>query len=62
MTRNLYFSPIAENGAGDYLCIDTDPSEKGKMGQILYYYYYWGNRSIEANNLIDFIEICLNEE
>lgn len=54
--------PIAENGAGDYLCIDTDPSEKGKIGQILYYYHDWGNRSIEANNLFDFIEICLNEE
>lgn len=35
---------IAENGGGDYLCIDTDPSEVGLTGQVLYYYHDWGKR------------------
>ncbi|WP_127529459.1 SMI1/KNR4 family protein [Paenibacillus kobensis] len=54
--------PIAENGGGDYLCIDTDPSESGTVGQMLYCWHDWGNRSVEANSLFEFIEICLNEE
>lgn len=59
---NSKWIPIAENGGGDYLCIDTDPSEKGIVGQVLYYWHDWGNRSIEARNLFDFIEICLKED
>lgn len=59
---NSKWIPIAENGGGDYLCIDTDPSESGVVGQVLYYWHDWGNRSVEANSLIEFIEICLNEE
>lgn len=43
---NSKWIPIAENGGGDYLCIDTDPSEKGIVGQVLYYWHDWGNRSI----------------
>ena len=54
--------PIAENGGGDYFCIDTDPSESGVVGQVIYYWHDWGNRSVEAKNLFEFIEICLNEE
>lgn len=54
--------PIAENGGGDYLCIDTEPSESGVVGQVIYYWHDWGNRSVEAKNFFEFIEICLNEE
>lgn len=59
---NPKWIPIAENGAGDYLCLDTDPAEDGVYGQVLYAWHDWGNRSVEANNLYDFIEICLQEE
>ncbi|BCC09342.1 hypothetical protein BCM0060_p2008 (plasmid) [Bacillus cereus] len=34
---NSKWIPIAENGGGDYLCIDTDPSEVGVSGQVLYF-------------------------
>ncbi|MCP1359336.1 SMI1/KNR4 family protein [Aneurinibacillus migulanus] len=52
---------MAENGGGDYLCIDTDPSEAGVVGQVLYFWHNWGKRSIEAKNIFEFIEICLKE-
>ena len=59
---NSKWIPIAVNGGGDYLCIDTDPSEAGVVGQVLYFWHDWGSRSIEAKNIFEFIEICLNEE
>lgn len=59
---NSKWIPIAENGGGDYLCIDTDPSEAGFKGQVLYYYHDWGKRAIEAKNIFAFIELCLKEE
>ncbi|MFJ8459421.1 SMI1/KNR4 family protein [Lysinibacillus xylanilyticus] len=59
---NSKWIPIAVNGGGDYLCIDTDPSEAGVVGQVLYFWHDWGNRSIKAKNIFEFIEICLNEE
>lgn len=59
---NKKWIPIADNGGGDYLCLDTDPTEVGVFGQVLYFYHDYGNRSIEAKNLYEFIEVCLNEE
>ncbi len=58
---NPKWIPIAENGGGDYLCLDTDPSEAGSVGQVLYFWHDWGNRSVEARNLFEFIEICIVE-
>ena len=59
---NSKWIPIAENGGGDYLCLDTDPSEAGVVGQVLYFWHDWGKRSVEAKNLYEFIEICLEED
>lgn len=59
---NSKWIPIADNGGGDHLCIDMDPSEAGTNGQILYYWHDWEYRSLEANNLFEFIEICLQED
>ncbi|KOP78264.1 molybdenum cofactor biosysnthesis protein MoeA [Lysinibacillus sp. FJAT-14745] len=58
---NEKWIPIAENGGGDYLCLDTDPTEEGVVGQVLYFWHDWGDRTIDANGLFEFIEICLNE-
>nr|WP_246183482.1 SMI1/KNR4 family protein [Paenibacillus methanolicus] len=33
---NSKWIPIASNGGGDYLCIDTDPSDAGVVGQVFY--------------------------
>nr|WP_240492508.1 SMI1/KNR4 family protein [Bacillus badius] len=59
---NSKWIPIAANGGGDYLCIDTDPSDAGTAGQVLYFWHDWGNRSVEARNIFEFIEICLKED
>jgi cell wall assembly regulator SMI1 len=59
---NPRWIPIAGNGGGDHLCIDTDPSEKGVFGQLLYFYHDWGRRSVEAAGLYEFLEQCLKEE
>ncbi|OAB47172.1 SMI1/KNR4 family protein [Paenibacillus antarcticus] len=58
---NSKWIPIAENGGGDYLCLDTDPSEAGSVGQVLYCWHDWGKRSVEAENLFEFIKICIDE-
>lgn len=59
---NPRWIPIASNGGGDHLCIDTDPSEKGTFGQMLYFYHDWGRRSVEAVGLYEFLEQCMKEE
>lgn len=59
---NSKWVPIAANGAGDYLCIDTDPSKAGVAGQVLYFWHDWGNRAVEAKSLFEFIENCLEED
>ncbi|MWC27925.1 SMI1/KNR4 family protein [Paenibacillus sp. MMS18-CY102] len=59
---NAKWIPIAANGGGDYLCLDTDPSEDGAVGQVLYFWHDWGNRTVEAKSLFDFIEFCLKED
>jgi cell wall assembly regulator SMI1 len=59
---NCKWIPIAENGGGDYLCLDTDPSGSGTVGQVLYFWHDWGHRSVEAKGLFDFIRKCIEEE
>lgn len=59
---NSKWVPIAENGGGDYLCIDTDPSEAGVAGQVVYFWHDWGNRAVAGRNIFEFIEICLRED
>lgn len=62
MLWNCKWIPIAENGGGDYLCLDTDPSSKGSVGQVLTFWHDWGHRSVEATGLFEFIQKCLEEE
>ena len=59
---NSKWIPIADNGAGDYLCMDMDPTEAGTIGQVLYYWHDWEDRSLDANSFFEFIEICLLED
>lgn len=59
---NAKWIPIASNGGGDYLCIDTDPTEEGTVGQVLYFWHDWGYRSVEAPSLFEFVEIALQED
>lgn len=59
---NPKWLPIASNGGGDYLCLDTDPTNEGQPGQVLYFWHDWGNRSVKAKSLFEFIQACLEEE
>ena len=59
---NSKWIPIAANGGGDYLCIDTDPTEEGTIGQVLYFWHDWEYRSVEATHFFEFVEIALQEE
>lgn len=59
---NTKWIPIASNGGGDYLCIDTDPTEEGTVGQVLYFWHDWEYRSVEATSFFEFVEIALQEE
>ncbi|USB33392.1 SMI1/KNR4 family protein [Paenibacillus sp. YPG26] len=59
---NPRWIPIADNGAGDYLCLDTDPSDVGRIGQVLYFWHDWGQRSVEAQSFFEFLQICLEED
>lgn len=56
MLWNPKWIPVATNGGGDYVCIDTDPTEQGILGQILYYYHDWEKRSVDAMGIFQFIE------
>ncbi len=62
MLWNPAWIPFATNGSGDYVCIDMDPADDGKYGQILYFWHDWNNRSVEAESLNAFIQMCLHEK
>ncbi|MEW4369685.1 SMI1/KNR4 family protein [Paenibacillus kandeliae] len=59
---NPRWIPFATNGAGDYVCIDTDPAADGVQGQVLYFWHDWESRTVEANDFFQFVEMCLQEE
>ncbi|MBD8033070.1 SMI1/KNR4 family protein [Solibacillus sp. Sa1YVA6] len=48
---NSKWIPIANNGGGDYLCIDNNLYEAGAVGQVLYFWHDWEDRSIEKEYL-----------
>jgi cell wall assembly regulator SMI1 len=45
--------PFAHENGCNYLCIDTNPTEKGKKGQIIYYHHEDSQRYVEASSLLD---------
>lgn len=58
--RELWWSngwiPFAVNAGGDYLCIDTSPTKKGKVGQVLWWYHDEGFRDQEHADLAGFFQ------
>jgi cell wall assembly regulator SMI1 len=47
--------PIADNGGGDLLCIDLDPANGGRVGQIVEFRHADADRKRVARNLIEFL-------
>jgi cell wall assembly regulator SMI1 len=58
--------PFAANGAGDYQCIDLDPNQAGKSGQIITMWHCETSRCLEASSLTEwfdtFVKRVLNHE
>lgn len=61
MLWNPKWIPIADNGGGDYVCLDTDPTIEGSYGQVFYFYHDDGGRRVRAKSISDFFEKCITE-
>lgn len=42
--------PVADNGGGDHLCLDTTPSEGGRVGQVVVFQHDSRTRPLLANS------------
>jgi cell wall assembly regulator SMI1 len=47
--------PFASNGAGDFLCIDTNPTKKGTVGQIISLEHESPARRLIASSTSEFL-------
>ncbi|GAB1779210.1 hypothetical protein PMEGAS67_46870 [Priestia megaterium] len=48
---NPLWIPIVVNTTGDYICIDLDPAEGGKVGQIITFWHDWEEREVVSDSL-----------
>lgn len=48
--------PIAYNGAGDYKCIDMNPAEGGKVGQIISFWHALDKREVLVESFRDWLQ------
>lgn len=46
---------FAENGAGDFYCLDLDPAKGGTVGQVVHFSHESGDRPRVAKGLTDFL-------
>ena len=51
-----YWIPFADNGAGDYLCIDLCPTHPGHLGQVLWVSHETSIRPCLATSMESFLE------
>ena len=47
---NAKWIPFTYNGAGDHLCLDLDPSDRGNKGQVITMWHDDGEREIKGTN------------
>ncbi|MGR6342607.1 SMI1/KNR4 family protein [Priestia megaterium] len=57
---NPRWIPIATNGGGDDICIDLDPAEGGKIGQIITFWHDWEQREVISNSLEEWFIDTIN--
>ncbi len=53
---NPKWVPFTYDGAGNHYCLDLDPSEDGKVGQVIYLIHDDPKREVIAGSFIDFIK------
>ena len=58
---NSKWIPIASNGAGDLMCVDLDPAEGGKVGQVITWYHETTFKIVEASSYKEWLENYLQD-
>ncbi len=58
---NVNWIPIADNGSGDFICIDTDPAAGGKKGQIIIFYHDDAVRKLLSNSFEEWFYSIVNK-
>ena len=58
---NLNWIPITSDGSGNHLCMDLDPAEGGRIGQIITVEHDSPERFIVAPSFEDWIQNIVNE-
>lgn len=53
---NLNWIPFADNGGGDYFCLDLAPTEQGEYGQVITHSHETGEHKILANSLAEYLQ------
>lgn len=51
--------PISDNSGGDHLCVDLDPAEGGKVGQLFSYWHEYGAWRLVAPSFTAFLDRLL---
>ena len=52
---NKRWIPLTDNGSGDHVCVDLDPTETGTVGQLIDYSHEEGPRRVLAKNFEDLL-------
>jgi cell wall assembly regulator SMI1 len=52
---NVRWIPIAEDGTGDFVCLDMDPAEGGKPGQLVLYMHDSDERQVIHSSLSEWL-------
>jgi cell wall assembly regulator SMI1 len=52
---NVGWIPFADNGGGDYYCVDMAPTDAGTVGQIISHSHESGTREILASSLAEYL-------
>lgn len=58
---NINWLPISADGAGNLVCIDLAPTDKGVSGQIIDFDHETAHRQVLANSFKDYVAAYLNE-
>jgi len=53
---NAKWVPITHNGGGDHYCIDLDPTDEGRLGQVITMWHDMGSRELQAGSFREWLE------
>jgi len=58
---NVRWIPVASNGSGDLQCVDLDPAEGGRVGQVVVCWHDREARECVAGHLIEWLDQLAND-